>query len=75
VTAWLDSVGSRGCYQISFDNPDKEPHTLKTENIRLYEIIKTNGLDDGGNATPTKLEHDIHNKKGSKRKGVLSSKK
>ncbi len=39
VNSWLDGATNKGYYPISFDNPGKEPKTLKTENRRLYNII------------------------------------
>jgi hypothetical protein len=40
--AW-DSVTANRYYQISFDSPDKEPRTLKTQNNTLYKILKAKG--------------------------------
>jgi hypothetical protein len=36
----LDRAINTGYLPISFDNPLKEPRTLKTDNRELYDIIK-----------------------------------
>jgi hypothetical protein len=41
VNSWLDGAANKGYFPISFDNPDKEPRTLKIENRQLYNIILT----------------------------------
>jgi hypothetical protein len=46
VTPWLESVTRNGYYPISFDNPGKEPKTLKTEKPDLYELVKLKMLED-----------------------------
>ena len=37
----LNRAANTGYLPISFDNPSKEPRTLKTDNRELYNIIKT----------------------------------
>jgi hypothetical protein len=40
----LNRAVSTGYLPISFDNPSREPRTLKSDNKGLYNIIKTNYL-------------------------------
>jgi hypothetical protein len=39
INSWLNGAVSKGYLPISFDNPDKEPKTLKTENRELYDAL------------------------------------
>jgi Primase X len=43
VNGDLNNAVGKGYLPISLDNPEKEPNTLKTENVALYNYIKIKG--------------------------------